>query len=111
MRLFCAKKVSLSCTRKVSLFYTKKVSLCQLNFRKRALASQNLQSEHLLARSSRKQCEPSSSRIRQPIARQSSRSIMGNLALHSAEEPDDLRSTNGTVEVPRIRDNDAALVQ
>jgi len=34
---------------------------------------------------------------------------MGNLALHSAEEPDDLRSTTGTVEVPMIRDNDAAL--
>jgi len=34
---------------------------------------------------------------------------MGNLALHSAEEPDDLRSTTGTVEVPTIRDNDAAL--
>ena len=36
---------------------------------------------------------------------------MGNLALHSAEEPDELRSTTGTVEVPTIRDNDAALVQ
>ena len=34
---------------------------------------------------------------------------MGNLALHSAEEPDDLRATTGTVEVPTIRDNDAAL--
>jgi len=32
---------------------------------------------------------------------------MGNLALHSAEEPDNLRAT--TVEVPTIRDNDAAL--
>ena len=35
---------------------------------------------------------------------------MGNLALHSAEEPDNLRATTGTVEVPTIRDNDAALV-
>jgi len=35
---------------------------------------------------------------------------MGNLALHSAEEPDDLRATTGTVEVPMKRDNDAALV-
>jgi len=35
---------------------------------------------------------------------------MGNLALHSAEEPDDLRATTGTDEVPTIRDNDAALV-
>jgi len=34
---------------------------------------------------------------------------MGNLALHSAEEPDDLRAATGTVEVPSIRDNDAAL--
>jgi len=34
---------------------------------------------------------------------------MGNLALHSAEEPDDLRTTTCTVEVPTIRDNDAAL--
>jgi len=34
---------------------------------------------------------------------------MGNLALHSAEEQDDLRATTGTVEVPTIRDNDAAL--
>ena len=34
---------------------------------------------------------------------------MGNLALHSAEEPDDLRATAGTVEVPTIRDNDVAL--
>ena len=34
---------------------------------------------------------------------------MGNLALHSAEEPDDLRATTGTVEVTTIRDNDAAL--
>ena len=34
---------------------------------------------------------------------------MGNLALHSAEEPDDTRATTGTVEVPTIRDNDAAL--
>jgi len=34
---------------------------------------------------------------------------MGNLALHSAEEPDNLRATTGTVEVPTIRDNDAAL--
>ena len=37
------------------------------------------------------------------------RSIMGNLALHNAEEPDDPRATTGTVEVPTIRDNDAAL--
>ena len=28
---------------------------------------------------------------------------------YSAEEPDDLRVTAGTVEVPTIRDNDAAL--
>ena len=35
---------------------------------------------------------------------------MGNLALHSAEEPDNLRATTGTVEVPTERDNDAALV-
>ena len=34
---------------------------------------------------------------------------MGNLALHSAEEPDNLRATTGTVEVPTKRDNDAAL--
>jgi len=34
---------------------------------------------------------------------------MGNLALHSAEEPDNLRATTGTVEVPTIKDNDAAL--
>jgi len=34
---------------------------------------------------------------------------MGNLALHSAEEPVDLRATTGTVEVPTKRDNDAAL--
>ena len=35
---------------------------------------------------------------------------MGNLALHSAEEPDNLRATTGTVEVPTVRDNDADLV-
>ena len=35
---------------------------------------------------------------------------MGNLALHSAEEPDNLTATTGTVEVPTERDNDAALV-
>ena len=35
---------------------------------------------------------------------------MGNLALHSAEEPDNLRATTGTVEVPTEGDNDAALV-
>jgi len=35
---------------------------------------------------------------------------MGNLALHSAEEPDNLRAITGTVEVPTERDNDAALV-
>ena len=35
---------------------------------------------------------------------------MGNLALHSAEEPDNLRATTGTVEVPTVRDNDAAPV-
>ena len=34
---------------------------------------------------------------------------MGNLALHSAEEPDNLRAITGTVEVPTKRDNDAAL--
>jgi len=35
---------------------------------------------------------------------------MGNLALRTAEEPDDLRATTGTVEVPtEKRDNDAAL--
>jgi len=34
---------------------------------------------------------------------------MGNLALHSAEEPGDLRATTGTVEVPTKRYNDAAL--
>jgi len=34
---------------------------------------------------------------------------MGNLALHSAEEPDNLRATTGTVEVPRKKDNKAAL--
>ena len=34
---------------------------------------------------------------------------MGNLALHGAEEPDDLRATTGTVEVPTKRDNDVAL--
>ena len=35
---------------------------------------------------------------------------MRNLALHSAEEPDNLRATTGTVEVPTERDNDAAPV-
>ena len=35
---------------------------------------------------------------------------MGNLALHSAEERDNLRATTGTVEVPTERDNDAATV-
>ena len=34
---------------------------------------------------------------------------MGNLTLHSAEKPDNLRATTGTVEVPTKRDNDAAL--
>jgi len=34
---------------------------------------------------------------------------MGNLALYSAEEPDNLRATTGTVEVPTKRDDDAAL--
>jgi len=34
---------------------------------------------------------------------------MGNLALNSAEEPDNLRATTGTVEVPTKRDNDAVL--
>jgi len=34
-----------------------------------------------------------------PSLTQSSRSIMENLALHSADEPDDLRATTGTVEV------------
>jgi len=34
---------------------------------------------------------------------------MGNRILHSAEEPDNLRATTGTVEVPTKRDNDAAL--
>ena len=34
---------------------------------------------------------------------------MGNQALHSAEEPVNLRATTGTVEVPTERDNDAAL--
>ena len=34
---------------------------------------------------------------------------MGNLALHSAKEQDNLRSTTGTVEVPTKRDNDVAL--
>ena len=34
---------------------------------------------------------------------------MGNLALQSAEKPDNLRATTGTVEVPTERDNDAAL--
>jgi len=34
---------------------------------------------------------------------------MGNLALHTAEELDDLTATTGTVEVPTITDNDAAL--
>ena len=34
---------------------------------------------------------------------------MGNLALHSAEEPDNLRATTGTVEVPTKRDNNVAL--
>ena len=33
----------------------------------------------------------------------------GYLAQHSAEEPDNLRATTGTVEVPTIKDNDAAL--
>jgi len=35
---------------------------------------------------------------------------MGNLTLHSAEEPDNLRAITGTVEVPTERDNHAALV-
>jgi len=35
---------------------------------------------------------------------------MGNLALHSAEEPDNLRATTGTVEVPTERDNNAAIM-
>jgi len=34
---------------------------------------------------------------------------MGNLALQSAEEPDNQRAITGTVEVPVTRDNDAAL--
>jgi len=34
---------------------------------------------------------------------------MGNLALHSAEEPDNQRAITGTVEVPVTRDNNAAL--
>ena len=34
---------------------------------------------------------------------------MGNLALHSAKEPDNLRATTGTVEVPTKRDNDVEL--
>jgi len=34
---------------------------------------------------------------------------MGNLALHSAEEPDNRRAITGTAEVPTKRDNDAAL--
>jgi len=34
---------------------------------------------------------------------------MGNLALHSAEEPDDLRATTDTVEVPTIGDDDVAF--
>jgi len=34
---------------------------------------------------------------------------MGNLALHSAEEPDNQRAITGTAEVPTKRDNDAAL--
>ena len=34
---------------------------------------------------------------------------MGNLSLHSAEEPDNLRVTTGTVEVLTKRDTDAAL--
>ena len=34
---------------------------------------------------------------------------MGNLALHSAEEPDNLRATTGTVEVPTKKDNDVSL--
>ena len=54
--------------------------------------------------------ELSSYCVRQPVAWQSSRSTMGNLALYSAEEPDNLRATTGTVEVPTERDNDAALV-
>ena len=38
------------------------------------------------------------------IAKMCSRDVVGNLALHSAEEPDDLRATTGTVEVPAIRE-------
>jgi len=34
---------------------------------------------------------------------------MGNLALHSAEEPDNLRAATSTVDVPTKRYNDAAL--
>jgi len=34
---------------------------------------------------------------------------MGNLALHSAEEPDNRRAITGNAEVPTKRDNDAAL--
>jgi len=65
--------------------------------------------EPLQQLSSQRQEELLSYCVRQPIAWQSSRSIMGNLALHSAEEPDNLRATTGTVEVLTIRDNDAAL--
>ena len=36
---------------------------------------------------------------------------MGNLALHSAEEPDNLRATTGTVEVPTERDNIANILE
>ena len=34
---------------------------------------------------------------------------MGNLVLHSAEEPDNHRAITGTAEVPTKSDNDAAL--
>jgi len=34
---------------------------------------------------------------------------MGNLALHSAEEPDNQGAITGTVEDPVTRDNDAEL--
>ena len=34
---------------------------------------------------------------------------MGNLALHSAEQPDNQRAITGTAEVPTKRDNDADL--
>jgi len=43
--------------------------------------------------------------------RQSSRSTMGNLVSHSADQPDNRRAPTSTAEFPTERDNDAAPAQ